>query len=31
MLKQRLHDEDISIKHKFESEKQKNADLMQEI
>ena len=29
MLKNRLHDEDYSLKQKFESEKQKNADLMQ--
>lgn len=31
MLKQRLSEMDISLKQKFESEKLKNAELMQEI
>lgn len=31
MLKGRLNEMDISLKQKFESEKQKNSELMQEI
>jgi hypothetical protein len=31
MLKNRLNEMDISLKEKFEFEKSKNADLMQEI